>query len=420
MIDAGHLEVKDAVEGVPGAVVGMLAPGDVAEMADRQPEPEFGGAVERKQRVEPRLQQLAHRAKALLGGGQLAASLDQRVPALLGRRQLAVDMAFAQPVGREDDAVGLGQAQQTLEQHGGEGQRVDAPPRHALDGIERTPAEAADHPRQILGLAPVDPVLLDDVQRVVVLLHVDASQRPPRPADRVEGAAAQVGQPVDGGEMAIDQRAGLLAVALGGIHQADRTERQGDMAAGGALGEPHQLDAAAAEVAHQPVGLGNAGQHALRREPRLVLARQDAHRDMAAALDLGDEVAAVDGVADGRGCQQVQPRRAHGAGQAHEAGEVDQRRLDAGFVEPAGRVEAAPQAAQHLLVEQRQGRARRAVEHHQADRIGADVDDRDAAMTRQRREGGFNHAGRRHGDIRLILQEGLQAQPASGGPLGRA
>src|SRR5262249_27237511 len=42
---------------------------------------------------------------------------------------------------------------------------------------------------------------------------------------------------------------------------------------------------------------------------------------------------------------------------------------------PPGALEVAAEAAQHLLVEDRHGGARRRVEHDQADRVRADVDD---------------------------------------------
>ena len=106
----------------------------------------------------------------------------------------------------------------------------------------------------------------------------------------------------------------------------------------------------------RPSASGMPDEHALGGQPRLLLAGDHAHAHAAAALDLGDELGAVLGVAHRRGRQQVEALHRHRARQPHEAGEIVERQLDAGLVQPARRIEAAAEAAQHLLVEQRDRR----------------------------------------------------------------
>ena len=99
----------------------------------------------------------------------------------------------------------------------------------------------------------------------------------------------------------------------------------------------------------------------------------------AAGSHLAHEFLAVGGVAHRRRRQQVERRHLHVVGERDEAVDVGERHLDALRVEPAGCVQAAGQAAQHLLVEYRQRRAAGAFVDDEADRVRADVDDADAA-----------------------------------------
>ncbi|MEQ9575660.1 MAG: hypothetical protein RLN77_08775 [Rhodospirillales bacterium] len=59
------------------------------------------------------------------------------------------------------------------------------------------------------------------------LFDEDARQHAPRPADREQGAAADVLQPVMLGELFLDQRRRLADVAADGVGQAQMAERQG-------------------------------------------------------------------------------------------------------------------------------------------------------------------------------------------------
>ena len=148
--------------------------------------------------------------------------------------------------------------------------------------------------------------------------------------------------------------------------------------------EAHELEAAAAEIAHHPVRPGNAGDDAEGGEFRLFGSRKDTHGRAAAPAHGGSEFGSILGVAHSRRRQQIETLSAHRLGQAHEAVQIDERRINARFVQASGFIQAAAQPAEHLLVEQQQGRAGDSVEDDKADGVGADVNDGDAAPMRTR------------------------------------
>ena len=112
--------------------------------------------------------------------------------------------------------------------------------------------------REFERVVGVDAVIVHDAQRIVGLRHMQPGEHPPCPADRVEVAAPALLQPIDLGELGIDDLARLLEAAARSIDQAQAAERQRD-----GVGEPptpdvDQLQAAAAEIAGKTVGGMNA------------------------------------------------------------------------------------------------------------------------------------------------------------------
>ena len=87
------------------------------------------------------------------------------------------------------------------------------------------------------------------------------------------------------GEMLVDRRRCSLALVVAEFGQPQRAERQASTPSPTwpPPTDRHQLDAAAAEIADDAVRVGNAGEHAERREPRLLRAVEDAHRDARSA-----------------------------------------------------------------------------------------------------------------------------------------
>src|SRR5205823_6165755 len=97
------------------------------------------------------------------------------------------------------------------------------------------------------------------------------------------------------GDAALDRLGDRLAVVVE-LGEAQRAERQADAGpdrrrCGGI--DPHQLDAAAAEIADHAIGVADPGQDAGRREPGFLAALDDAYRDAQLALCRGGEGLAV-------------------------------------------------------------------------------------------------------------------------------
>ncbi len=97
------------------------------------------------------------------------------------------------------------------------------------------------------------------------------------------------------------------------------------------------------------------------------------------ALDLAHEIGAVLGVADRRRRQHMEARHRNGARQRDEAAQILGREPDAVGMQPAGLVDVAAEAAQHLFVEQHARRAVEPVIDDETQRVGADIDDGDRA-----------------------------------------
>ena len=295
----------------------------------------------------------------------------------LGFAEARIVKPLAQAEGGEHHVARLQRRQQPVERQAGERQGVDAPARHARHLLQRLGALHGDQAGDRARLFGRDVVVMDDVQRIARLLHVQPGERTPGAAHGIEGLAGLLAQPahvLDG----IDD--GLLGIALARRHQPERAHGQRAGVAEPALPDGDQLEAAAAQVAHHARRVGHAADHAVAREARLVLAAHDVRLDAGPARQLAHEIGAVGGVAHRRGGQQVERRHLHVVGKRGEAVDVGQRHLDAFGIEPAGGVQAARQAAQHLLVEHRQRCAARALVDDEADRVRADVDDADAAL----------------------------------------
>ncbi|MCU0895210.1 MAG: hypothetical protein MUD06_12985 [Rhodospirillales bacterium] len=157
-----------------------------------------------------------------------------------------------------------------------------------------------------------------------------------------------------------------------------RSERQGGVGADLALAEAHQIEAAAAQVAEHAVRLGDAVDQADGGEPSLLGAAQHVDGDAAGGLDPADELAAVTGVADRGGADQLQVAHVHGLRQSDEAHQAAHCLGGALGVQPAALAEAQAQRALAFLVENRDRQTVGHIVDYQPHRVGADVDDADA------------------------------------------
>ncbi len=165
--------------------------------------------------------------------------------------------------------------------------------------------------------------------------------------------------------------------AAGRVDQPQAAERQRHRVPPACSGDVDQLEAAAAEIAGDPVGLAKAHQMPLAassasRSPERIWIGSPAATSPRAMKSGPSSASRTAAVAMAR--TFLTPRmRVIGA----EAGQRRQRALHAVAAELAGAGDGAAEAAQHLLVEQRRRAAHRALVDDEAHRVRADVDDAD-------------------------------------------
>ncbi len=308
-------------------------------------------------------------------GRHAAHRVEERVLSPEALLQTREGQPLAQAECGENDLARRGGGQQALHHQRGERQQIQPPARHAANARQRTAALAGDQAGHPGDRAPAQPVMMDDAERIADLRHVRPRQRPPVAADGVERAPARFAEPGQSGQGRIDDPPRAPARAARGRGEVERPQGQRRLLGDLSIHQADQLQAAAAEVAHHAIRPRHAAQHAEGRHLRFFRTGEDAHAKTAAPLDLGDERAAVRRVAHRSGGDRVERPHLHRPQQNTEALEVRERQFDALRGEPAGIMQAAAEAAHDFFVEQGQRHAPHAVEHDQANRVRADVDD---------------------------------------------
>ena len=230
-------------------------------------------------------------------------------------------------------------------------------------------------PREFLRLARGNPVVVHDVERIAGLPHVQARQRAPGAADRIEGAVLAIVQHVEVLEGLLDEFFRFFQRFAGDVLQGQAAQRQRHAAAHARAVNIDQFERSAAKIADDAVRLVNAGDDAERGEMSLALAREDRNARAADALGLGDECAPVACIA-ARG-RRDRPDAPHvqDVAQRAEASQRVERRLDGVGGQQPGRLNLPSEAGEHFLIEDRRRRARQAFVDDEADRVRADVDD---------------------------------------------
>ena len=220
---------------------------------------------------------------------------------------------------------------------------------------------------------------MDDRQRIAGLVHVEPRQRAPRPANKIE---RQPLTPI-GPTSLVERTRDLLVVRALPFRaergEAEHAQREGDALLQLAVADADQFEAATAQIADDPVRVGEGGEDAGAGGERFLLARQRLDRQPGGG-GVRDQLRAVGGVANGGGGDRPQPRDVHLARQPGEAGERrlgDRHCLGA---DRAGLGEATAEAGEHLFIEQHGGQPLGALIDDEADRVGADVDDRGARV----------------------------------------
>ena len=142
---------------------------------------------------------------------------------------------------------------------------------------------------------------------------------------------------------------------------------------------PDQLQAAAAEVAHDPRRLQEPCLNAGRGELCFLGVADDLDRNSASFLSESEELGSILSPADGRRREgmQVALFDAADSGELREPGERRKRKRNRLFVQAARGIEVAAEPAHRLFLEQWRRRARQALVNDEADGVRADVDDCD-------------------------------------------
>ena len=103
-----------------------------------------------------------------------------------------------------------------------------------------------------------DLILMQHMERVAGLPHLDAGEAPPCSAHRIESASLESRHDRGSIEVLRDDFACLDDRAAGHIHEAQRSQGKGDALTNLAGLDVDELETAAAEIADQPVGVGDA------------------------------------------------------------------------------------------------------------------------------------------------------------------
>ena len=294
-------------------------------------------------------------------------------------RQHFVEQAFAHAEGRKHDRLRLADADDVFEhQRGVSQQRTPGVGDHFDIGEQVGRREPAQAPREIQRVGCRQLIAVHHPERIAALDDVDACQRAPGAADRIEGAATAGLELSHVGQIGADNTFGTLQRFVRQVLQRQASERQRDAAADAIAMHVDQFERTAAEIADNAVGIVDAGDDAERGKLRLARPRQDLNLRAADALGLGDEVGTVPGVAAGGGRDGEDAPDLLDATERAEPAERRQRLGDRVLGQEAGALHLAAEPAQRLLVEDGDEAARHRLIDDETNRVRTDVDDGDA------------------------------------------
>ncbi len=226
---------------------------------------------------------------------------------------------------------------------------------------------------QLMGAARLHPVLVGDRKREVGREHVDPRERAPRSADGVEGLApAALAKPrlLQRGF----HRLARLALAVRARIEPQHAERQRDSGCVAVRADFDQLEAPAAEVADNPVGLGDSRPHPFAGKSRFLLGAQHLAVE-ADVFDRAHELLAILGVADRGRRNHLGVLDLHMVDEQPEAAERGERLGPCILGQRPRPGQAGAEPGQHLFVEDRRRDPRRTGIDDEPDRVRPDVDD---------------------------------------------
>ena len=396
----------------PAAIVRMVEPAGIGDLADCLPETRPRAGFVGKNTAGPVRKGRPETGETAETLPECRRTSEQGIGAPRVVIQRFVQHPLAHTARGENDLRRLCDPDQPAQHDGCRPYRLDASRGNRRKLGERLIALARQQPREVGKRQGIDPVAVDHPDCPVLLRHMHFRQRPPRAADGIERLARGPGEPVDGAQRFLDQRADGFALPHG-LVETQRPQRQRRHFADLLAVDPDKLQTAAAQIADNSLCLGKTGHDAVGGKPRFVLAAQHPDLEAEPALQRFDKGGPVRRLAHRCGRKSRQTVDLHGRGRTDEPAEILVG-LDQSFrIEPAAGLHAAAQSAHHLLVENRRRRARRALEHHQADGVRSDIDDRDPCSEIVR------GAGRRAAEALSDRQDGDVSGHRSFGETGR-
>src|SRR5207248_2464285 len=253
----GKWQRQASDKGLLGAVIGVLAPRQIAEPACGPMTTLNCFREVAKERRRPSLQQVAIEAKPALAPADDHIPGDQRISDPLLGRNHPIRIAFPQPKRGKDDALRSREGNQLAQNQCRERHDVEAPARDRGDSLERFARLPADDIEETFGLPSRNRVPMNDVERILRVLHVEPGDRARRSADQIQLSSGGGAQNRSAGERPVD-RFGQNLRPIPEFGKAERAERETDALAylTGSAGNgircagsnTNQLDAPAAEI----------------------------------------------------------------------------------------------------------------------------------------------------------------------------
>ncbi len=297
--------------------------------------------------------------------------------ALLLLLEQRIEQALAHAEHGDHHLLRLDHAHQIFHHQRGVSQQRPAGGVDDFDLGQRLGVDAVHQAREFERLARGDAVIVHDMERIAGLPHVEAGERAPGAADRVEGAALARAEHVEILKGILDDSFGLLDRLAGDVLQRQAAERQRELGAHARAVHVDQFERAAAQVADDAVRLVHAGDHTERGQIGLALARQNLDRRAADALGLANEGVPVARVAAGGGGDRPDLAHMQNVAERAEAAQRIERGIDGVLRQQAGGLHLAAEAGEHFFVEDRGRRPRQPLIDDEAHRVRADIDDGD-------------------------------------------
>ena len=210
--------------------------------------------------------------------------------------------------------------------------------------------------------------MVEHWQRIISQMHVQPRKRAPRSTDQIKRQIALDILPPRFREHILDSSVERAPALASDGRQAQHAERQGNTIEHCTAPHANKLEAAAAKITDDAVGVGNRGNDAVSGCAGFILAAEQFDYDAPRCRRL-DECGTVACIADGRCRHGSDCGDLHGVGHGAKPRQPTQRDGDSFGIKRPPFFEAAAQPCGHFFVEDRGGGTTRATINNQAYRI---------------------------------------------------